>query len=120
MSINNRRLGDRRGRTRFEIVGHLWGSLETVEPLAVVNLGPGGALVRSRTAVNPDAVLRLRFSYRDVVSEFDARVRHVRPLGPEAEAYLVGFEFLTVPPVVAEQIGALVASSTSPHASVKA
>ena len=40
-------------------MGQLWGSLETIEPLAVVNIGPGGALVQTRTAVHPDAVLRL-------------------------------------------------------------
>ena len=39
-----RRLGDRRVRPRFEIVGELWGTLETVLRLPLRNVGIGGAL----------------------------------------------------------------------------
>ena len=42
-----RRLGDRRGRPRFEIVGELWGTLDTALSMPLLNVGRGGALVRS-------------------------------------------------------------------------
>jgi hypothetical protein len=48
MNATKRRLGDRRGRARFEIVGQLWGALESVQPLVLHTLSRGGALLESR------------------------------------------------------------------------
>ena len=48
-----RRLGDRRGRPRFEIVGELRGTLDTVIGLPLVDIGKSGALVESPVALTP-------------------------------------------------------------------
>ena len=42
-----RKIGDRRIRPRFDIVGDLWGSLETVLRLPLRNVSRGGALIHS-------------------------------------------------------------------------
>ena len=40
-------MSDRRVRPRFEIVGQLWGTMETVVAMTLCNVGYGGALVES-------------------------------------------------------------------------
>ena len=60
MDTPRRRLGDRRSRRRFEIVGQLWGALETVESLRMRNVSQGGALLESRFALAVDSVHRVR------------------------------------------------------------
>src|SRR5262245_42317214 len=50
-----RRIGDRRGKPRFEIVGDLWGSLDTSTTLTLKNLGRGGALIESPLPLAPDS-----------------------------------------------------------------
>ena len=42
-----RRIGDRRSKPRFEIVGDLWASVDTTSSLLLQNVGPGGALLES-------------------------------------------------------------------------
>ena len=44
-----KRIGDRRARPRFEIVGILTGTLETWQHLRLLNLAAGGALVEAST-----------------------------------------------------------------------
>jgi PilZ domain-containing protein len=44
-----KRIGDRRARPRFEIVGILTGTLETWQHLRLLNLAAGGALVEAAT-----------------------------------------------------------------------
>lgn len=74
------RLGDRRGELRFEIIGHLWGSLESVEQLPLHDVGRGGALVESRRPLAQDSVhaMALRFG-AEPLHDVRVRVRHVRP-----------------------------------------
>jgi hypothetical protein len=89
------RLGDRRGDLRFEIIGQLWGSLETVEELPLRNLARGGALVESRTPVNPEMVRSVRLAFGDQVNDIPVRVRHVTTETSEGvERFLVGLEFV--------------------------
>ena len=45
-----RRIGDRRGKPRFEIVGDLWGSVDVSASLTVLNLGAGGRCSNPRAA----------------------------------------------------------------------
>ena len=71
------RLGDRRSDLRFEIIGQLWGSLETVEHLPLRNLARGGALVESRLPINPEMVRSVRLALGDQVNDIQVRVRHV-------------------------------------------
>lgn len=106
MASVGRRLGDRRGKPRFEIVGQLWGSLESVEPLRTHDLGRGGALVESRIALPLESVQRFRVAFEGTRANMHARVCHVRPSGRQGgpRTYLVGLEFLDVPPGLAEHI----------------
>lgn len=97
------RLGDRRGELRFEIIGHLWGALESTERLLLRDVGRGGALVESRLPLAPDSehAMVLRFG-----AESDhgvrVRVRHLRS-ADAGDGYLLGLEFLDLTaPAVAE------------------
>ena len=96
-------LGDRRSRVRLEVVGALWATLELTEPARVVNISRDGALLTSPVALPPESVqpLHLQLEGQEVIVE--ARVRHVRRVsGPEEPIrYLVGVEFLSVPPALA-------------------
>ena len=97
------RLGDRRGELRFEIIGHLWGALESTEHLPLRDIGRGGVLVESRLPLAPDSVhaMLLRFG-AEPDHDVRVRVRHVRP-ADAGEGYLVGLEFLDLTaPAVAE------------------
>jgi hypothetical protein len=111
MPLRRRRLGDRRTRPRFEIVGQLWGALDTVEPLTLLDLGRGGALVASRVPFPADSVQHLRFTFEGAPADVQARVRHVRAGEPnEGARYLIGLEFVSLPEEAALQIARLLAS----------
>jgi hypothetical protein len=96
--------GDRRSRVRLDVVGTLWATLDLAEPIRLVNISRDGALITSSVPMPPESVqpLQLRLEGRDVT--VDARVRHVRRVsGPDQPAqYLVGVEFLSIPPVLAQ------------------
>jgi PilZ domain-containing protein len=96
-------LGDRRAHVRLEVVGALWATLELTEPARVVNISKDGALLTSPVAMPPESVqpLHLKLEGHEIV--VDARVRHVRRVsGPdEPIRYLVGVEFLSIPPALA-------------------
>lgn len=111
--VSKERLGDRRTDLRFEIIGQLWGSLETVEPLPLRNVGRGGALVESRLPLAPEAVHGVRLAYDARTTTIQARVCHVTPIvSPSgAERYLIGLEFLQPEAAALEQIDHLVAAS---------
>lgn len=105
----NRRLGDRRSRPRFEIVGQLWGALETVEPLELRDISRGGVLLESRLPLTPDSVHRLRVAFNDFIADVQARVRHVRTVTkPAGDHYLIGLEFLHVQQAALDRIDELV------------
>lgn len=101
-----RRLGDRRMRPRFEIVGELWGTLETVLRLPLKNVGIGGALFESHVPLAPESIHRLTWKCEDRETAVQVRVRHVRPIesADGERGYLIGIEFLSLNPVIAGQI----------------
>ena len=101
-----RRLGDRRNRPRFEIVGELHGTLEIVLQLPLRNVGLGGALVEADVALAPESIHRLSWRCEGTDTAVQVRVRHVRATAsPDRECrYLIGVEFLSLNPIVAEQI----------------
>ena len=101
-----RRLGDRRNRPRFEIVGELFGTLETVLQLPLRNVGIGGGLFESHVALAPESIHRLAWKCGDKDTAVQVRVRHVRPTeSVDGErTYLIGIEFLSLNPVIVEQI----------------
>jgi hypothetical protein len=108
-----RKLGDRRNRPRYDIVGDLWGTLETVVRLPLKNLGPGGALIESHVPLLPQSVHRLTFDCDGQDATTQVRVRHVsRADGADGErTFLIGVEFLSVHPVLADHIAERMADS---------
>jgi hypothetical protein len=100
------RSGDRRTRPRFEIVGDLWGTLETALALPLKNVGRGGALLESRVALVAESVHRVTFRSSGDDIPIPVRVRHVRTHVSDTgdRMFLIGLEFMTVHPVVLEQI----------------
>ena len=103
-----RRLGDRRGRPRFEIVGELWGTLDTVIGMPLLNVGRGGALVRSSIPVSPNSVHHVSVTCEGRQAPASVQVRHVRPVrGTDGRDYfLIGLEFLSVTEALLTQIDA--------------
>jgi hypothetical protein len=103
-----RRLGDRRGRPRFEIVGDLWGTLDTALSMPLLNVGRGGALVRSTVPLPPQSVHHVTVASDGVQTPTSVQVRHVRPMvGSDGrDYYLLGLEFLTLPTALRAQIDA--------------
>ena len=57
-----RKIGDRRIRPRFDIVGDLWGTLETVLQLPLRNVSRGGALIHSHVPLPSHSVHRIAFN----------------------------------------------------------
>lgn len=105
------RLGDRRTDLRFEIIGQLWGSLETVEHFPLRNLARGGALVESRAPLNPELVRAVRLAFDNQIHDIQARVRHVTSqIDGDGERYLVGLEFIEPSVAALEQIDRIVAA----------
>lgn len=108
-----RRLGDRRGRLRFELVGELAAVFGTIDPLTARDVSWRGASVESTVPLPLDSVQSLRFVMGDQVGEVTVRVRHVtRTDGPDGERYRIGFEFLDLQPEMRDEIGRLVAAES--------
>jgi hypothetical protein len=105
--VLRRKLGDRRGRPRYDIVGDLWGTLETVIRLPLRNVGPGGALIESHVPLPAESIHRLTFLCNGQDASTQVRVRHVKPMPTVTgdRTYLIGVEFLTVHPALVSQIG---------------
>jgi hypothetical protein len=101
-----RKLGDRRGRPRYDIVGDLWGTLETVLRMPLRNVGPGGALIESHVALPAESVHRLTFTYDGQDASTQVRIRHVKPwISMDGErTFLIGVEFLSVHPALVRQV----------------
>ena len=101
-----RKMGDRRIRPRFDIVGDLWGTLETVLRLPVKNVSRGGALIHSHVPLPSHSVHRLTFPSEGQELSVPVRVSHVdTQVSADGErTYLIGVEFLSVQPALIHQI----------------
>jgi hypothetical protein len=101
-----RKLGDRRIRPRYDIVGDLWGTLETVLHLPLRNVSPGGALIESHVPLPAESVHRLTFRCDGQDAAAQVRVRHVEPtVSVDGERmYLIGVEFLSLHPALVGQV----------------
>ena len=110
------RLADRRAATRFEIVGELWGSVQTLEPLRVYNLTPEGALVESVAPLPVGSIQPLRLVQGTRTTDMRAIVRHLSPvhLPDGGRRYRAGLEFINVDERAAESIGALMDDCRNP------
>ncbi|MEO5895018.1 MAG: PilZ domain-containing protein [Vicinamibacterales bacterium] len=112
-----RRLGDRRVRPRFEIVGDLWGTLDTVVGMPLLNVGVGGVLVHSPVPLTPQSVHHVAVSCDGQQTPTSVQVRHVRPVtGTDGrDFYLIGLEFLTMPTGLVAQIQAWMSGNGHQH-----
>jgi hypothetical protein len=104
-----RRLSDRRGRLRFELVGELAARFRTIEVLPVRDISWRGALVESAVPLAVESVQTLRLVSGDVSCEITARVRHVTraDAADGSEWYRIGFEFLDLQPAMRDELGRL-------------
>lgn len=102
----HRRLADRRVRPRFEIVGELWGTVETFLRMPLRNVSPGGALIQSPIGLPLDSVHHVMLSNEGHQAPASLRVRHVLQSADSdgREYYLIGVEFLTLTLPLQEQI----------------
>jgi hypothetical protein len=107
-----RKLGDRRIRPRFDIVGDLWGTLESVLRLPVRNVGRGGALIHSHVPLSSGSVHRLTLETPGSPLTTQIRVQRVEPRnGHDGErSYLIGVEFMAPHPDLLEQVDRWVAA----------
>lgn len=101
-----RKIGDRRIRPRFDIVGDLWGSLETILRLPLRNVSRGGALIHSHVPLPSQSVHRLAFNSDGQDVSVPVRVSHVdTQVSADGErTYLIGVTFLAVQPALLEFI----------------
>lgn len=90
-----RRVGDRRANVRLDVVGDLWGTLETRTHVQIVNLNETGALLRSPVPLSPASVHAVEIIEEGHPLTTEVHVRHVRP-GPPG-SFLIGVQFLSLP-----------------------
>jgi hypothetical protein len=114
-----RRLGDRRGRPRFDIVGDLLGSLETVLRLPLKNISRGGALIHSHVPLPSDSVHTLSLSADGEAFTTLIRVKRVEEVttGDGERTFLLGVEFVAESPALLgmiEKLGTVSASDGEP------
>lgn len=97
---------DRRDRSRFEIVGTLWGRVDAVVPLVVQNIGRGGALLESPSALPENSVHWVTLLADGQRHRVQIRVCHTRLTSNSrgAPRFAVGVEFLALSPAVGEAI----------------
>lgn len=99
--------GDRRSQRRLEVVGHLWGALDVIEPARVIDVSLGGVLIESPVAVPPGSEQPIQLVIDGQPILVDARVCHVRraPVVNAGRAsYLIGYEFISMPAALAEAL----------------
>lgn len=100
-----RRIGDRRAKPRFEIVGDLWGTADIAASLPVQNLGRGGALLDSPLPLATDSVHWVTAIADGQPHMLQIRVRHSTTVrNRDGHRYLIGVEFLKLSPGVEEAI----------------
>lgn len=104
-----RRNSDRRLQPRFEVVGDLWGTLEIMCPLPVLDISAGGALIASDRPWQVGSVHAISVANGAEVGEARVCVRHVRSAPESANGFLIGVAFLNVSPALADEIARWVA-----------
>jgi hypothetical protein len=83
--------------------------------MEVHNLSRGGALVETRIPLTTDSVQRLRMTAPSATLDLQARVAHVsqRQDVTAPENFLVGVQFLALPPQAADYIESVVTERLS-------
>jgi hypothetical protein len=111
--LARRKLADRRGKPRYDIVGDLPGTLEAVLRVPMENISAGGALLHSHIALPPDSVHRVTFSGGGQDFTTPVRVRHVRETmsADGQRSFFIGVEFISLDPVLLEEMTRLMWSA---------
>jgi hypothetical protein len=94
-------LGDRREYPRFEVAGQFWAALTFDAEVVVRNVATRGVLIETTLASPFKPIRAARITLGGGVPTLDAVVRHVTPApssGEPGTRYLVGLEFVNVPP----------------------
>jgi len=101
-----RKLGDRRIRPRYDIVGDLWGTVETMLRLPLRNVSPSGALVESDVPLPSGSIHRVTFPCNGHEVATQIRIRHSDAVvsADGGRMYLIGVEFLSLHPALVGQI----------------
>jgi len=92
-SRDMRRDGDRRAQVRLEVVGALWGSLETHTRARAMNISEHGALLVSPVHLSPNTIHTVEMNRDGHAVTAEVRVRHAHPA--RDGTFQVGVEFLT-------------------------
>ena len=91
-----KRIGDRRARARFEIVGSLTGTLETWERFRLLNLSPAGALIEASAPLPLGTSRSARLAIAARAIDAGVTIRRVANgdhRGTGGMRYLVGVEW---------------------------
>jgi hypothetical protein len=101
-----RGMGDRRQKPRFDVVGQLAGTLDAAVPMALRDVGRGGAQVESFVQLQSGSLHRATFSCDGIEAAVQVCVRHVKPVVSSSgeQRYLIGVEFVSPSPAVLELI----------------
>jgi hypothetical protein len=113
-------VADRRTRARFDIVGDLWGTLETVLRLPLRNVSRGGALIHSHVPLPPHSVHRLAFYSDGQDLSVPVRVSRVdmQESADGERTYLIGVEFMAAQPALLELVDRWLVSAQGEAAGV--
>lgn len=105
-TLVRRKLGDRRGKPRFDIVGELSGTLETALRLPMQDISSGGAMIQSHMRLPEESVHKLTLTAGGQDFSTPVKVRHVREAtsADGERSFLIGLEFLSVHPVLVGHI----------------
>lgn len=100
MTVDNRHVD------RVPILGDLGGEIMVFEPMAVKELGRGGAQIETRFPLNLDSLhdIRLTLGDRSVVVKARVVHCHISDLDQDIVMYRSGIEFVEPAPRVAEVI----------------
>jgi len=115
-----RKMGDRRVRPRFDIVGDLWGSLESVLHLPLKNVSRGGALIHSHVPLPVQSVHRIALPAGEQEVSVPVRVSHVvQEVSADGErTYLIGVEFVLMQPALLQLVERLLVAGQGGGAGV--
>ena len=89
---------EKRQSPRLDLLGYVPGEITVLAPIAVRNLGPGGAEVESSFPLILNSVHEMRLHLGDDNVVVRGRVAHCRvsDLGTDAAVYRAGIEFIDV------------------------
>jgi hypothetical protein len=105
-----RRFGDRRDPVRYEVVGKLLGTLETVDTGRIVNISATGALMEMTIPVAVGSVHSIQLNLNGQTERVTVRVRRTAPASTD-DRYAVGVEFLSPSVALTESVTGLIAST---------